>query len=115
MAFDFPSSPSVGQLYPTPAVAGVPQYRWSGQAWVQSTAAAVFQDAPSDGKLYGRQNAIWTEAVNKLGDTMTGSLAINAAGAYLTLNKAASTQESAVIGQKAGVTRWLMSLGNTTA
>lgn len=30
---DFPSSPSVGQLYPNPAIAGVPVYRWDGTVW----------------------------------------------------------------------------------
>lgn len=30
---DFPSSPSVGQLHPSPAVAGIPVYKWDGQKW----------------------------------------------------------------------------------
>lgn len=34
MAFDFPSSPTVGQLYPAVAVPGVTQYRWNGSAWI---------------------------------------------------------------------------------
>jgi len=33
-ALDFPSSPTVGQIYPSPAVVGVPTYTWNGTAWV---------------------------------------------------------------------------------
>ena len=58
MAFDFPTSPVIGDLYPTPAVPGVPQYRWDGTVW----AAQPISDAP----LY----------VKKAGDTMTGHLSL---------------------------------------
>jgi len=34
MAINFPNSPTVGQLYPQPPVAGQPVYRWDGTAWV---------------------------------------------------------------------------------
>src|SRR4051812_452923 len=34
MGVNFPSGPTVGQLYPDPAVAGLPQYVWDGVAWV---------------------------------------------------------------------------------
>jgi hypothetical protein len=30
---DFPTAPSVGQLYPAAPVAGLPTYRWDGQKW----------------------------------------------------------------------------------
>lgn len=33
MAFDFPNSPSVGQLYPQPPVVGQPVYKWDGEKW----------------------------------------------------------------------------------
>jgi hypothetical protein len=33
VALDFPSPPSVGQIYPNPAVAGVPQWQWDGSEW----------------------------------------------------------------------------------
>ena len=36
--FDFPSSPSVGQLYPSPAVAGKPVYKFDGAKWKTSSA-----------------------------------------------------------------------------
>ena len=33
-ALDFPNSPTIGQIYPSPAVVGVPTYTWNGTAWV---------------------------------------------------------------------------------
>ena len=41
MALDFPSSPTVGQLYPNPAVAGVPQYTWDGEKWASGNVASI--------------------------------------------------------------------------
>jgi hypothetical protein len=38
-ALDFPSSPSVGQTYPAPAVAGVPVYTWDGVKWITNSAS----------------------------------------------------------------------------
>ena len=37
MAYDFPTSPTVGQLYPVSPPAGTAQYRWDGQAWVAAS------------------------------------------------------------------------------
>lgn len=39
-ALDFPTSPTVGQTYPSPPVAGVPVYTWNGVTWntIPSTA-----------------------------------------------------------------------------
>jgi hypothetical protein len=34
VAINFPNAPTVGQLYPQPAAAGVPVWQWSGSAWV---------------------------------------------------------------------------------
>ena len=34
---DFPNSPTVGQIYPSPATAGIPQWRWDGAEWVPYT------------------------------------------------------------------------------
>jgi hypothetical protein len=36
MALDFPSSPTVGQKYPTSPVVGNPQYTWDGAKWTTS-------------------------------------------------------------------------------
>lgn len=33
MAIDFPSTPTIGQKYPDPAVAGQVQYTWDGEKW----------------------------------------------------------------------------------
>jgi hypothetical protein len=33
MGINFPASPTVGQKYPQPAVAGIPVYTWDGEKW----------------------------------------------------------------------------------
>lgn len=33
MGFNFPNSPTTGQLYPQPPIAGLPVYQWDGQKW----------------------------------------------------------------------------------
>ena len=58
MAFDFPSSPTLNQLYPDPPSIGQPQYRWDGNVWVANA--------------YDQQNY-----VKRNGDTMTGLLALS--------------------------------------
>ena len=44
--FDFPASPTTGQKYPTPAVAGVPQYTWDGEKWTTVGGSIVPQRPP---------------------------------------------------------------------
>jgi len=39
MALDFPNSPTVGQIFPSPAQPGVPQWKWDGAEWVLSAQA----------------------------------------------------------------------------
>ena len=58
MAFDFPASPSVGQLYPSPALQNASQYYWDGAKWIVwagpvPTKNVVFTDgsAPMTGQL----------------------------------------------------------------
>jgi hypothetical protein len=34
---DFPNSPSVGQVFPSPAISGVPIWRWDGNEWVSAS------------------------------------------------------------------------------
>ena len=41
MAFDFPASPSIGQVYPVSPGAGIPQYKWDGQKWTMVIATPV--------------------------------------------------------------------------
>jgi len=55
MGFNFPNTPTVGDLYPTPALPGVPQYRWDGAVWTTTTYDPL----------------TW---VQRAGDTMTGAL-----------------------------------------
>jgi hypothetical protein len=40
MAFDFPSSPTVNQLYPASVTPGQPQYKWDGEKWVSTAASS---------------------------------------------------------------------------
>jgi len=59
MGINFPNTPAVGELHPTPPQAGVPQYRWDGVAWVaQSQDQLAF--------------------VKRTGDTMSGALTLPA-------------------------------------
>lgn len=54
--FDFPAGPNVGQVF-TPS--GGPTFIWNGTGW-KVAGGATFADAPSDGVLYGRKNALWS-------------------------------------------------------
>ena len=58
MGINFPSAPTVGDLYPVPVVPGIPQYKWDGTSWL-----VVIQD---------------TQAyVRRAGDSMTGLLTLS--------------------------------------
>ena len=37
MAYDFPASPTIGQLYPVSPPPGAAQFKWDGQAWVAAS------------------------------------------------------------------------------
>jgi hypothetical protein len=56
MGINFPASPLVGDKYPTPAQAGIPQYTWDGTIWRAQTPPSTF--------------------VKLAGDTMTGDLTL---------------------------------------
>lgn len=111
MAFDFPSSPTVGQKYPTSPVAGQPQYTWDGEKWDLARPADVV-----DASAY----------VLKAGDTMTGPLLGTAAtmtglikgnvvtGVQVNVDSAAATYRQ-VRGLTAGSTRWTISMPDATA
>ena len=87
MGFNFPSTPTNGQEYTSGGVT----YVWNGYGWDMKA-----NDAPSDGKLYGRKNSLWAEVISdvtksyvdteiaktvkKTGDTMTGALNIHVSG-----------------------------------
>jgi hypothetical protein len=68
MALDFPSSPTLGQSYPAPPVAGVPLYVFDGVAW--ST-----QGTYIDSKVTGPANA--TDTAIARFDQTTGKLIKN--------------------------------------
>ena len=89
MAFDFPSSPTVGQTYPNPAVAGLPIYAWDGEKWATKSLTAV--DAPSDGNAYGRLNGAWATVLPIAGGTLTGPLNVPTPAIADNSTKAATT------------------------
>jgi Chaperone of endosialidase len=87
---------------------------------------AKLDDAPSDGKTYGRKDAVWAEAtvgttkayvdaadalrVLKAGDVMTGTLTVPAI-----VMDAAAGNSLQILGQRAGVGRWVLALGDANA
>ena len=48
MALDFPASPTLNQLYPSPAVPGVPVYTWDGEKWTTRGGAIGSTGAADD-------------------------------------------------------------------
>lgn len=79
MAYDFPASPTNGQIY-TPA--GGPSYKFQSPVWIML--ASGIGEAPVDGQLYGRQSGAWG-LVNPLAmpngsviDSVFGTYAANA-------------------------------------
>ena len=50
---DFPNAPTVGQVYPSPAVAGVPQWRWDGSEWVPNVVPFTAAPPVVRGHLHG--------------------------------------------------------------
>ncbi|PWT94416.1 MAG: hypothetical protein C5B54_00070 [Acidobacteria bacterium] len=59
LMLDFPNSPQIGDLFPDPSVAGIPQWRWDGVRWA-ATSGQFLIDAPQDGLLYGRRDGNWS-------------------------------------------------------
>ena len=53
MAIDFPNSPTVGQIF----TSGGATWEWDGAKWTAAPTGST--DAPTDGKLYERQNQAW--------------------------------------------------------
>jgi hypothetical protein len=86
---DFPSSPTTGQQYPAPPVAGIPTYTWDGEKW--STAASsgggnkvIVADTAPTGVP---DNTLWWESDSGLlyvlyndGDTTQWVLAVPVSG-----------------------------------
>jgi hypothetical protein len=79
MALDFPDAPTVGQLFPSPPLAGIPQWQWDGSEWTTVSTIAGIADAPSDGTFYGRQNAAWVHS-NLFSPTLQGDVPASGGG-----------------------------------
>ena len=175
MALDFPTSPTNGQKYPQPPVAGQPVYTWDGEKWKAAGSGVIptimVSDSPptnppdnalwwesDSGLLYLRYNDgdtsqwviaapqpdislffnsptftgnptaptpavgdndtsiattayVHSEAVMKVGDTMTGDLTIDKASPLIKLAKSATAQNIAIAGFNVGLPRWSLLLG----
>ena len=46
MGLNFPATPLLGDVYPTPAVLGVPQYTWDGEKWRAGTGSVTKGGGP---------------------------------------------------------------------
>ena len=72
MALNFPSSPTVGQVYSG--------YTWDGEKWTAPTNIGL-AEPPNDDLVYGRRQSsgvgAWQRSVALAGDTMTGQLTVN--------------------------------------
>ncbi|TAI63878.1 tail fiber domain-containing protein [Bradyrhizobium sp. Leo170] len=99
MALDFPSSPTLGQVYPPSPIVGIPNYRWDGEKWTTvgmqiGTAPLLYADgsvpmtgqltlvappvANSDAAAKSYVDGKSAGMVAKAGDTMTGQLVVAA-------------------------------------
>jgi hypothetical protein len=64
MGLNFPSAPTIGQAYPSPAIVGVPQFIWNGSVWnsgadynVVTAAEYIANSAPTKVVASG---AVWS-------------------------------------------------------
>ena len=95
MALDFPNSPTVGQLYPSPAIAGVGQWRWDGTEWVPNSfggavgAGVYMQDNAPTGSIGA--GSLWFQ-------TSTGAL-------FIYFNDGNSLQWVSVVGNSLAPTQ----------
>jgi hypothetical protein len=103
MGLNFPSSPAINDLYPVPAVAGIPQYKWDGTVWLAISASGAAGGGPASGitvtpvggvaatNVQAAIAELDSEKVAKAGDTMTGDLTISKDAPAITLDKTATT------------------------
>ncbi len=122
-----PPSPLPGTLWWDST--GGELYIWyvdaDGGQWVAASPSSGIQDAPSDGNLYGRMNALWTPVSASFlpltGGTLTGPLTGTFAAFPGGLSASSlsledlSPAERYIRGTSAGVRRWVMDLGDATA
>jgi hypothetical protein len=67
MAQNFPSSPSLGQVFGS--------WQWDGTKWVSlpdSASGGGIPEAPADSVAYGRRNIAWTPVLMISGDILDG-------------------------------------------
>lgn len=87
MAFDFPSSPTTGQIYTSGGVS----YQWNGYGWVVVASGTAAYLPLSGG-------------------TLTGDLTVQKSSPLITLNRT-DTGPAPIVGQMNGVNRWRMDMG----
>jgi hypothetical protein len=79
---------------------------------------AIQTDAAADGAAYGRLNNAWTPVIPTTGGTITGSLTVNQVmtvqGPNSLVLNAPLNNPRAILAQAAGITRWLLNLGDQT-
>jgi hypothetical protein len=79
MAFNFPDSPTVGQIVPGPSGA---EYEWDGVKWSVSSSGGGgggIEEAPNDGTSYGRKSLAWSAVLPLAGGTLVGALTLSGA------------------------------------
>src|SRR5262245_21595846 len=125
--FDFPNSPTVGQVYaPTTGL----QYTWDGSAWRGSTGDWM-QSLAADMSLGFRTSGNRFVVNDKADFTGNDVFAVDETGAVraysvlqaapvsgnavIALNKPASATAARIQSQTAGSTRWAMDLGDGVA
>ena len=73
MGINFPNTPTLGDLWPTPLVAGQPQYTWDGEKWTIGTVIGV-NAAPLDALAFnGMQVNGSMDVAQEFGTTGTGT------------------------------------------
>jgi len=115
MGLNFPASPAINDLYPVPAVPGVPQYKWDGTVWLANAGGG----GAAGGDFVPIAGGVMTgELINKIG---LGVIAAGQSGAYLSILKppaaaGANTVEGGV-GEQTDWSdyqaRWQIMLGDT--
>jgi hypothetical protein len=104
-ALDFPNSPTIGQTYPSPPVAGVPTYKWNGTSWNANpasvgTLAVVALEVSMAANQTGLAVSGWRQAKydTKITDTQnaystsTGFFTPTVAGLYCVVASLATQQ-----------------------
>jgi hypothetical protein len=129
MAFDFPASPTNGQVFTSAGVT----YVWNGYGWVQQGSSGDASVAYVDAKDALKADKTYVDAadalkadktyvdtqtalkVAKAGDTMTGQLNISASFPQLVLTKPASGSACHIAARLGANMRWLLDMASGDA